>query len=251
MNSDMKRLNQLMGILLACMMSVALSGCTTEDGGGITPAPQKPLNVDEMIGTWQCIFSVDTYMGQSQQGLMVGQMVTINKDGTYTSTSADFGLSGTYTVAGNTVSAQSSAGSFTMNVRIDGNNMHWSGTSPSGVIFEYNFVKVKGKDTGVNVIDTGKFVGTWTCVYSIDVNDGELFKGLMVDKQVSIRDDGTYTSTSSDFGASGTYTVQGDVVRAKSSAGTFTLTPWLSDQSMTWAGYASNGVRFLYIFQKE
>ncbi|MBQ5872455.1 MAG: lipocalin family protein, partial [Bacteroidaceae bacterium] len=83
--------------------------------------------------------STDTYQGMSQDGLLVGAQIKINENGTFTSTSYNFGRSGTYTYKGNQITAKSSAGTFVVTVTIDGDKMTWRGTSSTGVSFQYVF----------------------------------------------------------------------------------------------------------------
>ena len=94
-------------------------------------------------------------------------------------------------------------------------------------------------------------VGTWMCIESTDSQGGRSMEGLMVGKEVNIKSDGTYTSTAPSFGTSGTYTISGNQITAKSSAGTFVVTVSISSNRMTWNGTASNGVTFHYVFQRE
>lgn len=94
-------------------------------------------------------------------------------------------------------------------------------------------------------------VGTWMCIESTDSQGGRSMEGLMVGKEVNIKSDGTYTSTAPSFGTSGTYTISGNLITAKSSAGTFVVTVSISSNRMTWNGTASNGVTFHYVFQRE
>ena len=94
-------------------------------------------------------------------------------------------------------------------------------------------------------------VGTWMCTESTDTYNGHTSTGLMVGKEVSIKKDGTFTSTSSTFGAYGTYTISGNQITARSSAGTFVVTVTISGNKMIWNGTASNGVTFHYVFQRE
>lgn len=97
-----------------------------------------------------------------------------------------------------------------------------------------------------------KALGTWMCVQSTDIQQGQTYENLMVGKEVTIKKDGTYTSTAPTFGFSGTYTISGDKITAKSnSGGTFVITVTISGEKMTWNGTASNGVTFTYVFEKE
>lgn len=95
-------------------------------------------------------------------------------------------------------------------------------------------------------------VGTWMCTASRDTQtNGLSYDGLMLGKQITIKSDGTFTSTAPTFGYSGTYTVSGNKITAKSSSGTFVITVSIKGNTMTWNGTASNGVRFNYTFIRE
>jgi hypothetical protein len=63
--------------------------------------------------------------------------------------------------------------------------------------------------------------------------------------------DGTFTSTSSTFGRSGTYTYKGNQITANSSAGTFVLTVTIDGDRMTWNGISDTGINFQYVFQRK
>ena len=97
-----------------------------------------------------------------------------------------------------------------------------------------------------------KAIGTWMCTESTDTQQGKSYQGMMVGKEVTINAGGTYTSTAPSFGYSGTYSVSGNKITAKSDAGgTFVITVTIKGDNMTWEGTASNGVTFKYIFQRE
>lgn len=94
-------------------------------------------------------------------------------------------------------------------------------------------------------------LGAWMCIESRDEAGGRSMTGLMVGKEVVIMSNNTYTSTSSSFGYSGTYSVSGNTITARSSAGTFVVNVTISGDKMIWNGTASNGVTFRYVFQRE
>mgnify|MGYP002624143320 CR=1 FL=1 len=94
--------------------------------------------------------------------------------------------------------------------------------------------------------------GTWMCVESTDTQQsGYELKSLIVGKEITIKKDGTFTSNAPSFGKSGTFTVSGNSITAKSEVGTFVVTVTVSGNKMTWDGTASNGVKFHYVFQRE
>lgn len=95
-------------------------------------------------------------------------------------------------------------------------------------------------------------IGTWMCTQSTDEAQGNTYNGLMVGKQVTIYDNGTYTSTASSFGYTGTYSISGNTITAKSNQGTtFVISVSIRGNNMTWQGTTSNGVTFNYVFMKE
>lgn len=101
-------------------------------------------------------------------------------------------------------------------------------------------------------IDVKKAVGTWMCTKSTDTYQGKSYDGLLVGAQITIKSDGTYSSTSSSFGTSGTYTINGNTITAKNNKGdTFVVDVSISGDSMTWKGTASTGVQFSYVFVRE
>ena len=95
-------------------------------------------------------------------------------------------------------------------------------------------------------------VGTWMCVSSEDTYQGYTATGLLVGAQITIKSDGTYTSTASSFGTSGTYKFSGDTITAKNDLGdTFVVKVAINGNTMTWKGTASSGVSFSYVFTRE
>ena len=93
------------------------------------------------------------------------------------------------------------------------------------------------------------------CVQSTDTYRGQSVTGLLVGTEITIKADGTYTSTASSstsvMGKSGTYTINGNTITARTSGYTFVMTVSFNGNRMTWDGTATNGVNFHYIFQKE
>lgn len=129
---------KILSILLAVLIVPMMVSC-----GGDDEKDNNPSGDDLIIkasGTWMCTQSVDTQGSNTFQGLMVGKEITINPNGTYTSTASTFGYSGTYTVSGNKITAHSDAGgTFLINVSINGDRMTWDGTASNGVSFRYIF----------------------------------------------------------------------------------------------------------------
>ena len=130
-----KNLLHLATIMIAIILSAGMVSCSDDED-----SPNGSDLVNESIGTWMCISSIDSALGYTIEGLMVGKEVTIKNNGTYTSTSSTFGYSGTYNIKGNTITAKSSTGdTFIVNVTINGDKMTWNGTANNGTTFKYIF----------------------------------------------------------------------------------------------------------------
>ncbi len=126
-------------ILMLVMLSLSLTiSCGSDDDEDL----QDTSLQSAAVGTWMCTKSTDSYKGTSAEGLLVGKQITIKNDGTYTSTSSNFGYSGTYSINGNTITAKNTSGdTFIVTVKINNRNMYWEGTASTGVTFDYTFTK--------------------------------------------------------------------------------------------------------------
>ena len=181
---------KILSIMLTILMIPLMVSCGDNDEKDNTPSG------DDLIikasGTWMCTQSVDTQNGQSYQGLMVGKEITINPNGTYTSTAPTFGYSGTYTVSGNKITAHSDAGgTFIINVSISGDRMTWDGTANNGVNFRYIFEResnvVPSEDTFTKEIIAGNF--HWK-VNSVSIKRGSSSK-ITEGKTIRFYEDGS------------------------------------------------------------
>ena len=181
---------KLLSMLLAILMVPMMVSC-----GGDDEKDDNPTGDDLIIkasGTWMCTQSVDTQGSNTYQGLMVGKEITINPNGTYTSTAPTFGFSGTYTVSGNKITARSDAGgTFLINVSISGDRMTWDGTANSGVSFRYIFERegnnVTPEKPFTKEIIAGDF--QWK-VNSVSIKRGsnnQIYEG----KKIRFNEDGT------------------------------------------------------------
>ncbi len=122
-----------MGILLACMLSIGLNSCGSDDGG-LIPEPSEPIDITDIVGGWRCASGTPSEM--------VGQIFTINENYTFTCTSPLFGTSGTFTLTGNTMMLQSAGVSFTIHVSLMGGQMRWNGSSSDGIAIQYTLARV-------------------------------------------------------------------------------------------------------------
>ena len=137
----MKQLKLLSIFMLVALMA-AFASCSKDDDKAEF---DDNIDVKLALGTWMCIESTDTYMEQSVKGQLVGTEITINADGTYTSSAKSgvsvMGESGTYTINGNTITAKTTGYTFVMQASFNGNKMNWKGTASNGVSFYYVFQK--------------------------------------------------------------------------------------------------------------
>ena len=104
---------------------------------------------------------------------------------------------------------------------------------------------------GSKGFDVQEVLGTWTCTASIDKMDGQTITGYMVDKTITIKEDGKFTSTSSSIG-NGTWVLNGNQITATNTSGdTFYITLVVSGNTMKWNGTSSQGVSFNYTWKKN
>lgn len=135
--------------LSALLFSVSLISCGDDNGNSSASGDNL---ISQAVGTWMCTQSTDTQQGNSYSGMMVGKEVSIFANGTYTSTGASFGYSGTYSVSGNKITAHSdNGGTFVITVNISGDRMEWNGTASNGVTFRYIFERENSSSTQINI----------------------------------------------------------------------------------------------------
>lgn len=130
-----KRMKRWSTVLLMVMALPLLMACGSDDDEN-----DAKVELNQIVGTWMCVKSTDTMHGISAQDQFVGVRVTINSDGTYSSTAESFGLSGSYAYNGDTFTAQSRGGkTFVINATVGKYDMRWKGTASNGVSFDYSF----------------------------------------------------------------------------------------------------------------
>ncbi len=76
----------------------------------LLPIVAMSQTLNDYVGVWEIISSTDKVGSKTYTGLMVGETMTINANGTYSSSSSDIGKTGTYTLNGNNIKAKSSSG---------------------------------------------------------------------------------------------------------------------------------------------
>ena len=83
-------------------------------------------------------------------------------------------------------------------------------------------------------IDVSKAVGTWYCIKSTDSSGTYTMNNLFVGHSVTIYSNGKYTSTSSSFGTSGSYKVNGNKIIVNTNSGrAFMISVSFSGNKMT------------------
>ena len=174
--------------LSALLFSVSLISCGDDNDNSSASGGNL---ISQAIGTWMCTQSTDTQQGNSYSGMMVGKEVSIFANGTYTSTGASFGYSGTYSVSGNKITAHSdNGGTFVITVNISGDRMEWNGTASNGVTFRYIFERENSSSTQINITpDMIDEKYEWT-VESFNItrgNNSNLQKG----KTIRFKNDGS------------------------------------------------------------
>ena len=121
-------------VSVTAMSFMACGSDDDEDG-------DKEINVQEVFGTWTCTASTDNVDGQSITGLIVGKSITIDEDGTFSSTASSIG-NGTWVLDGNKISARNTSGdTFDITLVVNGNTMKWNGSSSQGISFNYTWKK--------------------------------------------------------------------------------------------------------------
>ena len=94
------------------------------------------------------------------------------------------------------------------------------------------------------------YVGTWICISSVDVVEGETINNYMKGKSLTVKDDGTYTSTSDAMG-NGMFIIQGNQFAVQNTDGNiFMGTISLNGNQLVMEGTSSYGVEFRYVFEK-
>lgn len=129
----------LISLFTLSALSLTFSSCSKNDDDDNIPS--TPITVSQVVGSWMCTASEDTYDGHTESNLLVGVTVTLNADGTFSSTGYTIGR-GTWTLRGNEVTARSNMGTFVLNASLSGNTMKWVGTASNGVKFRYTFRKL-------------------------------------------------------------------------------------------------------------
>lgn len=113
------------------------------------------------------------------------------------------------------------------------------------------FTSCSSDDDGSKGFDFQEVIGTWTCTASTDKVGGQTLTGYMVDKTITIKENGQFTSTSNSIG-NGTWVLNGNQITATNTSGDiFSITLVVSGNTIKWNGTSSKGVSFNYTWKKN
>ena len=239
------KIRSILVMLVVSVTAIVFTSCSSDDDGD----GSKDINVQEVAGTWTCTASTDSKDGKTTTGYMVGKSITINEDGSFSSTASTIG-NGTWTLKGNQIIAKNTSGdTFTATLSVSGSTMKWTGTTSYGYSFDYTWKKNDGESS--KDINVQEVAGTWTCTASTDSKDGKTTTGYMVGKSITINEDGSFSSTASTIG-NGTWVLKGNQITAKNTSGnTFSATLSVSGSTMKWNGTTNYGYSFDYTWKKN
>lgn len=223
-----------MMLCLSMMVFIACSSNDEDEGTPITDA--------ELIGSWTVIDGYETN-GERTNTSSIGYTVTFNSDGTgnVSIASIKWSRSGNrfsyyYTSNPSTVFS----GTFSYN-----NGVLTMKGSGNGWTFEY-----KMKKTGND--GTPTLVGVWKCTSSISTYKGGTYTDVLKGESLTINSDGTFKSTTSYIGKSGTWSQKDNTLYVSSAdGGNITLDFTLSATTLTVKGSNDSGESFDCTFVKE
>lgn len=127
--------------ILMSVLCMSLTACSSDDDNDV-----QVDDLSKMVGTWVCTSSYDSWVTDNGSGnatdVMKGVTLTVNADGTYSSSSSSFGLKGQWNVQGGTFSAKSSSGRvMSGQVTMNGNTIRLKGSTTDGYSFDYRFAR--------------------------------------------------------------------------------------------------------------
>lgn len=108
-------------------------------------------------------------------------------------------------------------------------------------------------DDEADTVDPSVYYGSWVCTASTDTPEsgGEAIEGYMVGETITINENGTYSSSASEIGRTGTWSLKGNSLTATTDKGqTIKTNISISSGKMVWDG-KTNGFKFHYVFDKE
>ena len=119
------------------------------------------------------------------------------------------------------------------------------------LVFVFISCNKDGSDDYDKPFDINKAIGTWRCFQSTDTYQGQTYQDLIYGKTITIKSDGTYTSTASSLDNTGTYSVNGNIITLKSNGGDrLKIYASINNDKMMWEGTSSTGATFKYNFER-
>ena len=95
-----------------------------------------------LVGIWKCTSSTSTYKGNTYTDVLKGETLTINSDGTFTSTTSYIGKSGTWSQKDNTLYVSSNdGGNIVLDFTLSASKLDVRGSNDSGETFNCTFTK--------------------------------------------------------------------------------------------------------------
>ena len=95
-----------------------------------------------LVGTWKCSSSTTTFHGATYTDYLKNTLLTVNADGTFTSTSSDIGKSGTWKQTNDTITLSSTDGGIvTLSFSLNYNTLTVQGNNSKGETFECVFIR--------------------------------------------------------------------------------------------------------------
>lgn len=124
-------------VLMTCAVIFQSCGSNDED---------ELVDLSSVVGLWICTASTDTWEGGKATDSMIDQMLMVNADGTYYSSSETMGYEGKWRIAGNSLSATSSGRIFNAIVTVNSTTLKMKGSTTDGYSFNYTFRRVSLDD---------------------------------------------------------------------------------------------------------
>lgn len=227
-------------MFFVCMTSLVFVSCGSDDDND---SNTSSITDEELLGTWTIIDGYETN-GEKTNTSSVGYSVTFNADGTGSISIADI----KWSRSGNRFSysyLHSSTGTIYSGTFSYSNGILTMKGSGNGWTFEYKLQK-NGN------ITTSTLVGVWKCTSSTSTYKGGTYADVLKGETLTIYSNGTFNSTTSWIGKSGTWSQKDNILYVSSpDGGNITLEFTLSSTTLKVKGTNDAGESFDCTFVKE